>query len=203
MKVLRLVIAVFLLATVAAAQAHSGLKTDAPGVAVVEKKWQKRERPRALIADLSSDHEKNIEYERSMRETLYENQVRVKAGERPLRLPTPPRTSPATTGERPTLEYIYEVKVVNTGKKKIKGLVWGYVLFDSDKGREVGHQRFTSEVSIDPGKSKTLVGHSLFSPARVVDVTQAGEERPGQYTERVVIHRIEYKDDSVWERSSR
>ena len=78
MKVLALVLTVFLLATVAAAQAQSS-PTDAPGVAVVKKKWQKRERPRILLDDLSSNHEKNIEYERSVKETLHENTVSTRA----------------------------------------------------------------------------------------------------------------------------
>lgn len=204
MRILNLMLPVFLLAGVASAQTASSLP-DAPGVTVVSKKWSKQLRPNALNDSQVSDHQKQLEYEREMKDTLYENTVRAKAGERPLRLPTPPglsRSEPDARRNRNRGQYVYQVTIRNTGTKKIRELKWEYVLFDPNTGREVGSHEFTNEESISPGKTKKMTGYSITSPASVVDVTKSGEEAPGQYSERVVIHRIEYEDGSSWQRPS-
>jgi hypothetical protein len=204
MRILNLMLTVFLLTGVASAQTPSSVP-DAPGVTVISKKWRKQLRPNALNDTQVSDHQKQLEYERDMKDTLYENTVRAKAGERPLRLPTPPglsRSEPGAKRYRNPGQYVYEVKIRNTGTKKIRELTWEYVLFDPNTGREVGSHRFTNEESISPGKTKTMTGYSVTSPVSVVDVTKSGKEEVGQYSERVVIHSIEYDDGSSWQRPS-
>jgi hypothetical protein len=204
MRILNLMLTVFLLAGVASAQTPSSVP-DAPGVTVISNKWRKQVRHSALKDTQVSDHQKQLEYEREMKDTLYENTVRAKAGERPLRLPTPPGLSRSGPGEeryRNRGQYVYEVEIRNTGTKKIRELVWEYVLFDANTGRKVGSHNFTNEESISPGKTKKMTGYSITSPAGVVDVKKSGEEAPGQYSERVVIHSIKYADGSSWQRSS-
>jgi hypothetical protein len=105
----------------------------------------------------------------------------------------------ASRGPKP--EYVYEVKVSNTGAKKIRELVWKYVLLDPDTGREISDHQFTSKVSISPGRSKKLVGHS--APPALVSVARTNRDLRDQYTERVEIRRVEYDDGSVWESTSK
>ena len=85
--------------------------------------------------------------------------------------------------------------------KKIRGLVWEYVLVDPSTGSEVGRHQFTSKVSVGPGKSKTIFGYSTLPPVSSVDANNAGEGSEGQHSEQVVIKRIYYDDNSVWERA--
>jgi hypothetical protein len=202
MKFLQLLLSVFLLAGVATAQTPSNL-TDAPGVTVVAKKWHKQVRYYALHDTQVRDHERQLEYERVMKQTLYENKIRARVGEKPLGLPLPPGLSSSEPGlgrYRAPFQYVYEVRIRNTGAKKIREIRWEYLLSDPKTGREVGSHTFTSKESISPGRIKKLTGYSINSPAIVVDVTKSGKEAPGQFSERVVIHSIKYADGSTWQR---
>jgi hypothetical protein len=201
MKILNL--AILLLFSMGAVIAQDlSTSEQAPGVTVSGNKWRKENRPNLLDDGLLRDHERQIEYERDMKDTLYANTIRQKAGEPPLRLPTPPRTSPVTF-DRNSTRYAYEVKFSNTGAKKIRKLVWEYVLLDRDTGRQLGHHEFTSEANIAPRMTKKLIGYSMSTPTSVVDAKNAGKEEPGNYLERVVVNRIEYDDGTFWERESK
>ena len=201
MKTLYLVLVVLLLAVAAAAQVPSS-PPDAPGVAVIKTSWRRQVHNPALDEDPFHASREQAELERARKATIKENDVRADLGQE--RLPLPSRAgAPRAESGGPTIRYVYEAKISNTGDKAIRKLVWEYALLDPATGRDVGQHRFTSEVSIRPGKSKTLVGHSASPAARVVDASKAGKEtQRGQYTERVVIHRIEYDDGSAWERAS-
>lgn len=201
MKIANLAVLLFISTGVVVAQDLSNLAA-APGVEVIESKWRKENRPGIVDDGLLQDNERRRDYERDVRETLYENKVRAKAGEPPLRLPTAPRTSPVTFG-RGSTRYVYEIKITNTGAKKIRKLVWAYVLVDPTTRRQVGHHEFTSEANLRPRMTKKLQGYSTSTPALVVNVMQSGTEEPGQYSERVVVNRIEYDDGTVWRRTSK
>jgi hypothetical protein len=75
------------------------------------------------------------------------------------------------------------------------------VLVDPSTGNEVGRHSFASKVSVHPGKSKTLYGHSTLPAASRIDAMTTGEAPEGQHSEQVVIKTIYYDDNSVWVRS--
>lgn len=192
---------VLLLATLSPV-AQESKSLEAPGVTVLQSKWRKETRPIATDDGVITDQEKQREYEQKLRDTLNDNSVRARAGEPQRSLPVPPRSTQVVFG-RDAVRYSYEIKVANNGTKRITKLVWDYVVFDRDTQKRVGNHKFTSEVNIDPGARKKLTGYSTSSPATVVDVSKSGTEEPDQYTERVIINRIEYSDGTVWQRDSR
>lgn len=207
MKALNLVLLASLLTLltgVAAAQVSSN-PPDAPDVTVAENSWRKEVRNPALDDPSFRAIPEPGAAERSTTDAIRETtrnpdgRVKVKQG------PNPASTRADTLrndSDRLITEYIYKVKINNTGMKTIRELVWEYVLVDPDTRREVGHHQFTSDVNIQPGKTKNLSGSSRFPPASIVDAKNVRDDSPGQYSERVVIHRITYEDGSVWKRTS-
>ena len=203
MKILKLSLMLVLLAGVAAAQTPSS-QADAPGVKVIKNRWRKALRSNLkLEQDPLRVAQAVADRERALKDALYENKVRAEAKLEPIRLPASAGVpGPEFRGPR-TGEYVYEVKISNTGTKKIREIDWEYVFVDSDTGSEAGRHQFTSRVDLSPGKSKTIYGTSLYTPASIVHVTKSGTDSMDRFSERIIIRRIEYKDGSVWERPSR
>ena len=209
MKVLGLMFASILLAGSAAAQTATPVQTAAPethGVSVVKARWHKRFHNPALDEDPLRAANEARQLERERRETQRINLILAQQGRNQLPMPTqtiPTQPSDILPNERRDY-YLYEVKLSNTGTKKIRSLVWSYVLFDEATQREVGNHAFESKVGLGVGKSKSLLGFSTEPPARIVDVSKSNKETTrGQYTERVEIHRVVYADGTVWERDRR
>lgn len=199
MKFLNLVLLMLILAAGVSAQASSGA-TDAPGVSVIRHRWRQVVRNPALDEDPFRANNEQREVMRVERETIRQNTIRVQSGQTPL--PSPRRRSSTLVIADTSTRYVYEANVSNTGSKTIRELEWEYVLFDPTTQRVIGNRRFTTEASIRPGRSKRLIGHSTLPPATVVDVTQTGEQGRGQFSERVIIHRVVYTDGSLWQRTS-
>ena len=207
MKALGLVLASLLLAGSAAAQTAAPVQTAATephGVSVVKARWQRRFHNPALDEDPLRAANEARQLERERRETQRINLILAQQGRNQLPMPTqtvPTQPSDILPNERRDY-YLYEVKLSNTGKKKIRSLVWSYVLFDEATQREVGNHAFESKVGLGVGKSKSLMGVSTEPPARIVDVSKSNKETTrGQYTERVEIHRVVYDDGTIWERA--
>jgi hypothetical protein len=200
MKIISLVL-LMLVPACAAAQEAAAAKAESHGVSVVKTRWQKRVYNPALDEDplVGTSNTQDLEIQR--RETERANATRARLGRRPLPMPMP---SVGGTGRivpnEKTTYYLYEAKVVNTGAKKIRSLIWEYVLFDPETAREVGRHAFESKVGIGAGKSKGLAALSTQPPATVVDASKSDKESRGQFNERVDIQRVEYDDGTVWER---
>ena len=64
----------------------------------------------------------------------------------------------------------------------------------------MGHHETTSRVKIHPGKNADLIASFGSKPTPRVNIDRIGEKLRDQFTERVIIHRIDYTDGSVWER---
>ncbi len=188
----------------AAAQDEAAATTtpEAHGVSVLKAKWQKRFYNPARDADPLGAANDSRRLERERQATQRENTVLNKMGRE--RLPMPGQPANGTRGippNEPRDYYLYEAKFVNGGAKKIRTLVWEYVLFDPATLREVGHHTFESKAGIPAGKTKSLMGFSTAPPATVVDVKQSDKETAaGQFSERVEIQRVVYEDGTVWER---
>lgn len=199
MKFLSLVLLASLSAGVVEAQdAPKG--AAAPGVEVTKNSWRREVRNPALDEDPLIAHHEQRALERAQKELARENKIRAGLGLEQLPPVNGVKSSRSDGG--PYVEYVYEIRVANTGAKTIRALEWGYVLLDPVTGSEAGHTRFLHEAGIRPGKSKSLVGRSPSPPARVINVLQSGRETQGQFSERIVIHRIFYEDRTAWTRPS-
>jgi hypothetical protein len=183
------------------ASAQKVLKpSPAPDVSVLENTWKSELVYPSLNEDPLRANEEQMELERAQKQNQRDNEVRASLG-----MPTlPPPTR--VPGRRPTprspyTEYVYRAKFQNTGAREIKKLVWEYVFFDSATEAEVGRRRYESEISIGPGKAKTVVIRNRVPPTGTVNVTQVGKKKmQEQYTQQVVIQSIDYKDGSSWRR---
>lgn len=194
-----------LLACAAAAQTPKATPTEPHGVTVIGGRWDREVYNPALLddpLDISTDAAQLL---RERREVSRINATR---NERGGRAPLPPPAEPSIKTVRrssgpafATNIYLYQIRVSNGGTKKIRSIVWDYVLFDRDTLRETGRNRFESKVDIGVGKTKDLFGSSKLPPATVVDVSKSDKVERGQYAEAVEIERVEYSDGTFWERS--
>ncbi|HEV2705477.1 MAG TPA: hypothetical protein VGV59_06105 [Pyrinomonadaceae bacterium] len=201
MRLLKLFLLVVLSAGSSVAVQTSTSVTDAPGVAVIKSSWRRVVRNPALDEDPTYANREQMALERARRETMRTNEVRQDLGLE--RLPIPSRSGiTKLPSDAPSAEYLYEVKLSNTGQKTIRMLVWNFIVIEQASGREVGQHKFTTLVGLRPGKSKSLTARSTSPPASIVDAASAGKQVREQYSERIVIERIEYDDNTVWERAS-
>jgi hypothetical protein len=202
MKILISLALVVLSCGLCAAQTSTG-GSAAPGVSVVENSWRRLwVRNPALDEDPLGILENQDRSERIRNEVIRQNSIRTALGKDPIPLPARNANNPVSARRRPyPYEYSYKVKITNTGAKKIRGLVWEYVLVDLSTGKEVGRHLFTSKVSVRPGKTRTMYGHSILPPASTVDARNVGEKSEGHYSESVVIKSIYYDDNTAWQRA--
>ena len=200
MKVLTLLLFVFFLAADISAQPSSSLP-DAPGVEVGKISWQKDVFVPALFEDPLRPNQERADLVRDQKATIRENVIRTQGGQPPLPLPT---AKPAdANSERSSTSYRYTAKIKNTGEKTIRNIDWQYLFFDPETGVEVGQHRYRTNVKVRPGKNADLVGRSTTPPVGVVTVTKTSDGLRSKYSERVVIHSIEYTDGTIWNRPAK
>jgi len=96
-------------------------------------------------------------------------------------------------------EFVYMVRIRNSGPKIIKAILWDYVFVDPQTGIELARHTFFSESELSPGRIKTLVASSTRPPSRVISVRMLIDNDSGTYGEQVSIKHIIYADGSVWE----
>ena len=95
--------------------------------------------------------------------------------------------------------FVYKVTVKNTGLKTIKAVDWDYVFLDGSTENEIDRQQFTSEESVDPGKTRVLTVVVDRPPTKTISVEALNKRERDTLGEKVVIMRIEYADGSVWQ----
>lgn len=100
-------------------------------------------------------------------------------------------------------QYIYRLKIKNTGAKKITALEWEYIFTDPVTGEELDSHRFQSFARIKPDGSSTLEGASAAPPTKIVTVEGLEKDARHPFEERVVIRCIAYSDMTMWENSAR
>ena len=199
MKVPNLLFLGLLLAVTASAQTPLSLP-DAPGVKVTEVSWHKDVHIPALYDDPMRVNQEQADLVRDQKLVMKANAIRVRGGENPLPLPTRPRSTRGTPPD-PSVRYLYEAKIKNTGVKTIRAIVWEHSVLDLNNGVEVGHHRFISNIKVRPGKTVNLVGLSNTPGVSILDATESGKESSTRHAERVTINRIEYDDGSFWQRT--
>ena len=116
------------------------------------------------------------------------------------RMPVPaPRPIPPARSV--VITYVYKIKVKNTGSKAIKSVEWEYQFLNPQTLDVMGYRRITSDTKLSPGKTKKLERRFTRQPTILVNANQLDKKYRDQFTERVIIHRIQYSDDSVWQRN--
>jgi hypothetical protein len=175
-------------------------KSAESNVTVLQKKWRRDVRNPQLEKDpieAMSDRERE---DRRRRENERLNDMMVERGMPSQSTQVPANRETGSSGI--TVLYVYEVKLRNDGAKDISKIMWDYVFFEPGTETEVGRRRFVSKANISPGGAKNIIARALAPPAATVNAKTAGNKPHDQYSEKVVIQRVEYADGSVWRASS-
>jgi len=198
MSTARLILLLFPFLFAGGVSAQPGPGTaDPPDLTVAEKSWRKVVRHPALDADPFEANDAQKELQQAQKDNAVRNAIRIREGVTPQ--PTVVRKKPlGNESEGPSARYVYRVKVRNTGTKTILALVWDYRFFDPLTLEEIGQRSFTHKVKIRPGKGFELIGQSTSPPSRVINSTTAVKDLRAQYSEQVVIRRVEYADGTFW-----
>jgi hypothetical protein len=211
MRYLHLLLLVILVAIPSAAQNPSPIPSTelasaaepaaAPGISITKISWRKDIYIPALYEDPMTPNQEQADLRREQKAVMRENAVRTKGGQEPLPVPTRELNSARKEiNQGRSVNYLYEAKIKNTGEKSITTIAWEYLLFDPETTVQLGRHQFTNSSKIRPGKTVSLIGSSTGPPAGVVQTLKAGKQSEAKYSERVVINRIEYDDNSFWQR---
>lgn len=187
-----------LFTSLASAQVPSGQPAK-PDVIVLQKKWREEYRNAALEEDQFKIQKEREQEERARIDLDRQNAIKNQQGMPPT-IPPAPKLSKRERGV--SIAYLYEVKFKNAGVKEIRTLTWEYVFFDPSTNREVGRRRFTSNVRIGSGKTKTVVEHSSSPPTGAIDASKAAKKSQEQYSEQVIIQSLVYADGYEWKAAS-
>ena len=176
-------------------------QTVEPDVTVLEKKWRIEIRNPQLDKDpIQAMQDRDLQ-ERQRKGSERTNEIRSEQG-----MPAPTSQVPdadrnARSSGTPVL-YVYEMKLRNNGAKVIRKLTWDYVFFEPGTETELGRRRFISKVNINPGGTSNVVVRAAAAPTRTVDARRAGKKPQDQYSEKIIIQRVEYVDGSAWRPTS-
>lgn len=175
-------------------------KSAEPDVRVIQQKWRIEVRNPALEKDPVQDMQERDRAEQRRKDAERTNEVIAERG-----MPSPTSTVPGardTTRAGITILYVYEVKLRNDGVKAVRKLTWDYVFYEPGTETELGRRRFISKVNISPGATSNVVVRAAAPPTSTIDARKAGKKPRDQYSEKIVIQRIEYADGSVWRPTS-
>jgi hypothetical protein len=173
--------------------------SDSSNVIVIEKHWQFQVRNPALDESPFLDMDERVQLEQDIKETADENQRRAKLGLKPVKMR--PRQGVEKNDGTASANYVYVVKLRNTGEKGINELTFEYVFFEPDTKKEIDRRLFVSKRNIAPGKSKRLVFRTAIPPTGTINARNAGKKAREQYFEQVIIQSIRYTDGSGWRAS--
>jgi hypothetical protein len=185
-----------LLLWISPAAAQDPNQSDPPNLSVIEKSWSRvfyypNRDPNPLGPNES--HRREVRLQKAAIKRRDENTSKSIEESIPFVTPVPL----ATRMERLT-RYEYTVKVKNTGPKTIKTIYWEYQFLDPDTQQVMGHRRTASSVKILSGETQVLQRFSNKQPSLIVSANQLHKKYRDQFTERVIIHRINFTDGSVW-----
>lgn len=197
MKALVLVLLVVLTATVTAVQDPT-TSPNAPDLKVISSNWRREVRNPALLEDPTVVNESRSPADRAQKDSPPNPSGRVPANR--LLIPTAPQGPKSQNHDPhgPSVQYMYEIKVLNSGEQTINRLIWDFDLIEPDTGREVGHHTFTSRKTIRTGQTAKLSQRSTLNPVSLVDASKADHKSARQYEVRVTIRRIDYEHGPAW-----
>ena len=175
--------------------------SDAPGVLVGKINWRKDVYIPALYDDPMQASQDQADLNREQKIISRENDNRVRRGEAPI--PIPNREIASTKRQAPegrSSGYLYEAKIINTGDKSIRSIIWEYLVSETESQIQVGRHRFVDKTKIRPGKAANLVGYSTTPAISILSVSKSDKPQQNKYSERVLISRIEFDDGTFWQR---
>jgi len=181
------------------AQAPSA-SNEVGGLAVLSKKWNFEVRNPSLDQDPIQDTGDRQEAERQRLEIERKNEMLRARGMPTLPVPQPlppPRTDTLAPRPGPTVTYIYQVNLRNTGSKEVSAVTWEYVFSENGSGKEIGRRRFISRERIRPGKAAQFKLRSAAPPAGSI-TAGAANDRSAKFKEQIVILSVEYADGTKW-----
>jgi len=92
--------------------------------------------------------------------------------------------------------YRYSIELRNVGTKVVKWIYLDYQISDISDPDNPSHRQFACAVKIKSNSTHLLEAFTSFPPRRVVSATSAATAP----NESVIINRVEYSDDSFWQR---
>jgi hypothetical protein len=186
------------LAACAAASAQTGpYYVEAPGVALGGNHWGVRTRNASPDLDPLAASREQLARDQIRRDGATRQSGGMVVGETPRVSPfhrTPPTAA---------VGYFFESEVKNTGRKRIRTVVWEYIFFDRETGAVADFRAFRSEVNLKPGKSAKIEGWLPLRAAEVARAARTVKESRGKFLERVFISRLEYDDGTGWARDAK
>jgi hypothetical protein len=93
--------------------------------------------------------------------------------------------------------YVYSARIINHGKKEIKGLAWDYVFKDQTTHEELKRQSGSSAVEVRHNQKTTVKIFSASSPPKTIDASAIGKGR-SPFEEQVVIQCVLFADGLMW-----
>lgn len=203
MKIKTAALFVALLASASAsAQTQPAPAHAPPDIVLLQKGWSAESRNPALDEDPFAGNVEFRDAQRAQKINDIQNAMRGRSGI--AREPPPPRKSkdeveteakkPLPSTERQVI-YTYRAKVKNTGAKTIRVVHWAYAFLDPDTQQPLGLHRYSTKVTLRPGKSAELAGRSGSPQTSTVSAATVSKK----LEEMIVIFRVEYEDGAVWE----
>jgi len=191
MKTAPLASLVLLLLTTSVLAQETAESVDPPHLKVLKKSWSKQVLPLGPNPNPLAPNEELIRQTRAAKEDIQMPGL----PKQTVQEKTPSSSKPMARLDT----YVYKIKVQNTGQKTIKSLDWEYQLL-SPTHQVMGQERMTSKVKIAPGKTQEVTNHSTRQSTIRVFASQLDKKYRDQFTERVIIHQVDYTDGSVWRR---
>jgi hypothetical protein len=102
-----------------------------------------------------------------------------------------------TTPRRFPMQYVYSMKIRNTGNKRIDGVAWSYAFLDRETKAELGRHEFLSYRKIAPSASGKLENPLRSPPVRVVRASE-NQSSPKKLTESATIECVLFADETTW-----
>jgi len=96
--------------------------------------------------------------------------------------------------------FTYSLKLKNESTKQVEVVFWEYQFIDDTNPNALVRRQFLCGLNLKPGKEKELIAFSLSGPSRVVSAESLAAPTSKPPLERVLINRVEYADDTIWQR---
>ncbi|HEX8845690.1 MAG TPA: hypothetical protein VF791_13645 [Pyrinomonadaceae bacterium] len=206
-----LLIITLLLMSASTSSAQSGAQTASgaaaaapPDVLILKKSWRNYFRVRASEDSIFSASNQNLEGgapTRQEKAATIRNAASLPQRERgpsPAKAPIEAPTAKSKSWH-PSEQFVYQLKIKNTGAKKITALEWAYIFTDPVTGEELNSHTFQSFSRIKPDKSSTLTVTSAAPPTRLVTARGLEKDSRKPFGEQVIIRCVAYADLTVWE----
>ncbi len=174
--------------------------SDPPDVIVLEKSWHKEPLSDVRNSNPLEPNEALIKQTLAEKALIREREDYKEQNQTTTRrMPTPP-PRPIAPPSSVVTTYVYKIKVKNDGSKTVRTIDWEYQFLNPDTLEVMGYRRITSDTKLHPGKTKKLERRFTRQPTILVAADQLDKKYKDQFTERLIIHRIQYSDGSVWQR---